>query len=281
VLMRDVEAASDALYREQQPVPSRDRGREAARRRADAIGLMAERALSAGFGFEGDEGSVVEPTSSPISGTRAERFQVMLHVEPDTLAAEGEPGRAELEDGTSVSAETSRRISCDAGVVKVTASPDGAVLDVGRRTRTIPPTLRRALEVRDRGCRFPGCGLRFTEAHHVIHWADGGETSLANTVLLCRHHHRLMHEEGWKIEWWKPGRPAFRDPRGSVHYGNGRQADPAEGRGRLSKLIEANRARSVDPDGWTASARWKREADIPDEIFFGALEAGAWTPGKA
>ncbi|MFV1986963.1 MAG: DUF222 domain-containing protein, partial [Gemmatimonadota bacterium] len=287
VVMRAVEAANDALYRERTPVSTRDSHREAARRRADAIGLMAERALSAGYGSEGDDGdggddgSVVVPSSSLISGTRAERYQVMLHVEPDTLAAEGEPGRAELEDGTNVSAETSRRISCDAGVVKVTASPDGTVLDVGRRTRTIPPALRRALEVRDRGCRFPGCGLRFTEAHHVIHWADGGETSLENTVLLCRYHHRLMHEEGWNIEWWKPGRAPFRDPRGSVHYGNGRQRAPAEGRGRLSRLLEANRARGVEPDGWTASARWKREADIPDDIFFGALEAGVWTPENA
>ncbi|MEX1258937.1 MAG: HNH endonuclease signature motif containing protein [Gemmatimonadota bacterium] len=62
----------------------------------------------------------------------------------------------------------------------------GTVLDVGRKTRTIPPALRRALESRDRGCRFPGCGFRFTDAHHVRHWADGGKTSLANCILLCR-----------------------------------------------------------------------------------------------
>ncbi len=71
---------------------------------------------------------------------------------------------------------------------------EGQVVSVGRKTRTIPPHLRRALEERDRGCRYPGCGSRFTEAHHVKHWADGGETSLANTVLLCRRHHRLVHE---------------------------------------------------------------------------------------
>jgi len=83
------------------------------------------------------------------------------------------------------SAETSRRISCDSGLVRVTHAPDSSVLDVGRRTRTIPPALRRALEAWDRGCRFTGCGLRFCDAHHVRHWADGGETSLGNTVLLC------------------------------------------------------------------------------------------------
>ncbi|MBT8396631.1 MAG: HNH endonuclease, partial [Gemmatimonadetes bacterium] len=66
----------------------------------------------------------------------------------------------------------------------------------GRRTRTVSPSLRRALEARDRGCRFPGCGLRFAEAHHDKHWADGGETRLRNLVLLCRRHHRAVHEGG-------------------------------------------------------------------------------------
>jgi hypothetical protein len=127
----------------------------------------------------------------PISGTRAERYQVMLHVDVDTLSADGEPGRSGLEEGVRVSQETSRRLSCDAALVRVTHGPDGSTLDVGRRTRTISPALRRALEVRDRGCRFPGCGLRFTDAHHVRHWADGGETSLSNCALLCRFHHRL------------------------------------------------------------------------------------------
>ena len=86
------------------------------------------------------------------------------------------------------SCETSRRIACDAATVKVAQRADGSVLGVGRKTRTIPPALRRALEIRDRGCRFPGCGRRFTDAHHVKHWADGGETSLDNCLLLCGHH---------------------------------------------------------------------------------------------
>ena len=138
-----------------------------------------------------------EPTERadavPISGTRAARYQVVLHVDAATLSEDsagpaadaGGSGRSELEDGTRVAAETSRRISCDAGLVRITHAPDGSVLDVGRRTRTIPPALRRALEARDRGCRFPGCGLRFTDAHHLKHWADGGETGLTNTALLC------------------------------------------------------------------------------------------------
>ena len=262
LLMRAVEAASDALYREKrgpQPETEADSGRAAAQRRADALGLLAERALAAGFGgrSEGDDHdgepgaeSGGEPDSEPgvenvagngaehgaessgekqipISGTRAERFQVVLHVESETLQAEGEPGRSELEDGTRVSAETSRRLSCDAGLVRVSHAPDGSILDVGRRTRTIPPALRRALEVRDRGCRFPGCGQRFTDGHHITHWADGGETSLSNCILACKFHHRLLHEGGWRIEWRGPGRPVFIDPRGRAHF-DGRQVEEGD-----------------------------------------------------
>ena len=271
LLMRAIEAASDALYREERKAdgeersrapeadaatggsaepPARvpagtcraepDTGREAARRRADALGLLAERALAAGFGTRGEDeaadGSGASASERPISGTRAERYQVLLHVDADTLSEDRESGRSELEDGTRVSAETSRRLACDAALIRVThvpphepasgssrgpapgaPAPAGSVLSVGRRTRTIPPALRRALEVRDRGCRFPGCGLRFTDAHHVTHWADGGETSLDNCVLLCRYHHRLVHEGGWRLEWWGKGRAVFRDPRGGVH----------------------------------------------------------------
>ena len=135
----------------------------------------------------------------------------------DPRKVEGETGRSELEDGTRVSGETSQRLSCDAGLVRVRHASDGSLLDVGRRTRTIPPALRRALDVRDGGCRFPGCGSRFTEGHHITHWADGGETSLGNCLLLCRHHHRLVHEGGWKVKWLDKGRPVFLDPRGGSH----------------------------------------------------------------
>ncbi len=72
-------------------------------------------------------------------------------------------------------------------------------------TRTVPPALRRALDHRDRGCRFPGCGLRFCDAHHVTHWADGGATRLGNLVLLCRRHHRAAHDDGFRVEP-EPGR---------------------------------------------------------------------------
>jgi len=77
---------------------------------------------------------------------------------------------------------------------------NGNVLNIGRKTRTVPPAIRRALQLRDQGCRFPGCGeTRFVDAHHIQHWCDGGETSMDNLVLLCRHHHRLLHEGVFSI----------------------------------------------------------------------------------
>ncbi len=118
-----------------------------------------------------------------------------------------EGGRSEL-DGVRVSAETSRRMACDASLVSM-LHRGGKVVSVGRKTRTIPPHIRRALEERDRGCRYPGCGGRFTEAHHVRHWADGGETSLANTVLLCRRHHRLVHEGRVRMALDRLGQAVF------------------------------------------------------------------------
>ena len=204
---------------------------------------------------------------------------------------------SEFEDGTRVSAETSRRLSCDASRVVVRKRPDGrvrgvgggtalgvgrgSVLGVGRRTRTIPPALRRALEVRDRGCRFPGCGLRFTDAHHIVHWADGGRTDLKNTVLLCRRHHRLVHEEGHRICSDTEGRVVFFAPNGKAIAATGQQAalgwdsapgrDPALGPDPLEDLIRANRSRGVDPQWDTGMPRYHHTVPIPWDI-----EADAW-----
>ena len=267
VLMRAVEAASDALFRSEGDArDGAESGRgvsgeagdarpEPKQRRADAVGLLAERALTAGFGggecreSEGDVDDVgghldeldaaqttesdAAPRGAPVgkpgakaenaantsarvgSGTRAERYQVMVHCDAATLAAEGEPGRSDL-DGIRVSAETSRRMACDAAVVAMVHAKDGSMLSVGRRTRTIPRHIRRALEERDRGCRFPGCGCRFTEAHHVKHWADGGETSLRNTLLLCRRHHRAVHEGRVKVSVNGDGTVLFFTPKGRM-----------------------------------------------------------------
>ncbi len=167
-------------------------------RRADALGLVAESALAAGL----------DP------GSRGDRYQVVVHVGAEVLAAGGEGGSSWLADGTHVSAETSRRLACDSARVTMRHAADGRVLDVGRRTRAISPGLRRALEHRDGGCRFPGCGLRLCDAHHVEPWADGGATSLANTLLLCRRHHRAVHEEGFSMALAPSGEARFYRPDG-------------------------------------------------------------------
>jgi hypothetical protein len=90
------------------------------------------------------------------------------------------------------------------------------VVEVGARTRTIPPALRRALHHRDRGCRFPGCGVWFGPGHHIRHWANGGPTTLSNLALLCRRHHRAVHEEGYQVERQPDGALQFRRPNGPL-----------------------------------------------------------------
>ncbi len=91
---------------------------------------------------------------------------------------------------------------------------DGRVVEVDARTRTIPPAIRRALHHRDRGCRFPGCGVRFGQGHHIRHWAQGGPTTLSNLAMLCRRHHRAVHEEGYQVDRQPDGALRFRRPDG-------------------------------------------------------------------
>jgi hypothetical protein len=238
-------------------------------RRADALGLVAEQALARGFG--GEDGENAETGSAgPLSGSRTKRYEVVLHVEQATLTADEEPGVSELEDGTRVSAETSRRLTCDAAVRTMThccrnpargetVAALGPALDVGRTRRTIPPALRRALEFRDKGCRFPGCGSRFAEGHHIVHWADGGTTSLDNLVLLCRHHHRLVHEEGFTVRMDARGEPAFATPAGIPLP----QVPRYDVRGRVEVLLAANKTRGVAPDFRTGRTRWATLDDVP------------------
>jgi hypothetical protein len=134
-----------------------------------------------------------------------------VHVDDDALVEEG---GCELDDGPSLAPETARRLACDSSVVRV-RERDGEILSVGRKNRSIPPAIRRALKRRDRGCRFPGCENHlFVDAHHIRHWAQGGETGLDNLVLLCRRHHRLVHEAGYSVERLPGDALRFRDPWG-------------------------------------------------------------------
>ena len=195
-MQRALEAAADRLYHE-----SEDRTEvSASQRRADALGLLAESALAGDLD----------------RGAAGDRCQVVVHVDEDVLRDDAGKGQSALEDedGIYVPAQTAGRIACDASRVDMRHGPDGTVLDVGRKTRTIPPAIRRALAARGHTCRFPGCSCRHCDAHHVRHWAAGGATRLDNLVLLCRRHHRAVHEEGFTIELRDDGDARFFRPNG-------------------------------------------------------------------
>jgi hypothetical protein len=211
-------------------------GERTAASNADALVLMAETMLA----------------SAPVDRTGGESYQVVVHVDASALAADGhaEPARdgddagaCELEHGPALHPETARRLACDASVVRI-LERDGRPLSVGRRTRSIPPALRRALRTRDRTCRFPGCcQTRFLHAHHLEHWAHGGHTDLANLIHLCSHHHRLVHEGGYTIEHRPNGALRFRRP-----DGNPIPDAPARPRGAERELLRAHRSAGLAVD---------------------------------
>jgi len=199
LLRRALDAAREVLY-------ERARGSEAvgeqaptpAQQRADALALVAETALH----------------HSLDPGAPGERYQVVVHVDASALADPNQPGQSVLEDGAHVPAETSRRLACDASRVVMRHDDAGRVVEIGARTRTIPPALRRALQQRDWGCRFPGCRVRVGQGHHLRHWAQGGPTALSNLALLCRRHHRAVHEEGYQVARGSDGELRFSRPDG-------------------------------------------------------------------
>jgi hypothetical protein len=222
VVQRALDAASDALFREAAHAAQvRSLADEVtpAQRRADALGRLAECALA------GD-----------LDGGKAgDRYQVVLHVDaapdvpatgsllevPVRIGVEVEHAALEVQDGgIGVSAETVERLTCDAAVVMMRHDADGSPLDVGRKTRTIPPAIRRALQARDKRCQFPGCAARRCDAHHLVHWAHGGATGLDNLTLLCRRHHRLAHEGGIGVRRGADGQVVF-------HRANGTRIEPA------------------------------------------------------
>ena len=134
------------------------------------------------------------------------------------LVSDPEVGQAVIEQagGLHLGARAARRVACDAGLVVLRHGSEGEVLDVGRRTRTIPTALRRALASRDGNqCQFPGCESRHCDAHHVVHWADGGKTQLSNLASLCRFHHRAVHEEGFQVVADGAGQFQFLRPNGA------------------------------------------------------------------
>jgi hypothetical protein len=190
---------------------------EAASDRREASSLR-DRAAAARKAFNRAD-ALVAMAQGYLRGDRPERapIEVVLTTPASSLRADATLDPVEVgEMGESfLSSETARRLSCDAGVVDVVEDEHGTPLSVGRRRRTISGALKRALHRRDRACTYPGCTNRlFLEGHHIRHWADGGETSLSNALLVCTFHHRYVHEYGYSIELGPDQRPRFRDPHG-------------------------------------------------------------------
>ena len=175
--------------------------RTPAQRRVDALGEICRRWLD----------GAARPTAA------GERPHVAVIVDLEALRG-GADGRSEFEHVGPIHPEVARRWACDASVTRVVTRGSSEPLDVGRRTPVVPAPMRRALIVRDRHCRFPGCDRPppWCDAHHVIHWAEGGTTALSNLVLLCRRHHRLVHEPGgFRVGMPEGGMPRFRRPDGT------------------------------------------------------------------
>lgn len=142
--------------------------------------------------------------------------ELVVHVDASVLADDDEDGCCHLEHGPAIAAEVARRLGCDATVLTL-IEKDGEPLGVGRTIRKPSARLRRLLRARDGDrCQFPGCTHRgWLDAHHLVHWTLGGPTELANLLLLCRRHHRSVHEGGWTIEH-HDGRLKFRSPAGWI-----------------------------------------------------------------
>ena len=226
-------------------------------RRADALAWMADRVFE-----EGDA-----PALAP------DRYEIVVHVDAEVLAGGG-TGRCEIEPHSAVAGETARRLCCDAGIVATVDGPTGEPLAVGRRTRTIPPAMRRALVIRDRGCRFPGCASTHRlHGHHVRHWARGGETSLDNLVLLCPFHHRLVHEGGFDVHRLDDGAYRFVSPqRWTV------QPPQAPSPSSPEVIVGRNEALGLAIDGRTATARWDGVPVDYDQAVMVAM--ASWGPAN-
>jgi hypothetical protein len=248
LLLRALDAARETLYRRARVAGGSPPAAEPAlapptraQQQADALALLAETALH----------HELDP------GAPGERYQVVVHVDAAVLADPAQPGQSVLEEGSHVPAETSRRLACDASRVVMRHDEDGRVVEIGARTRTIPPALRRALQHRDRTCRFPGCHVRVGQGHHVRHWAQGGPTTLTNLLLLCRRHHRAVHEEGYEVAREPDGALRFRRPDGrllpEVSPPAAVPADPVEA------LRASHDARGLRLIGQTGCHLWRGE----------------------
>jgi hypothetical protein len=253
--------------------------RVAGRMNADAMVVLAETMLARGA----------------AAAPGGERHQVVIHASLETLlddaAAAKDPAR--IEDGPELHPETLRRLCCDSAAVIVAHHQEnsatdrstegrlgrrrGTWMDVGRRTRVVPVALRRALMLRDGGCRFPGCTeRRFVDAHHVVYWSWGGPTAYWNLIMLCRRHHRSVHEGGYRVSADGLGGFTFHRPDGSRI-----PETPSATGGRAEELPQMHRtpitAETTVPD-WNGE---RLDLDYAVSVLTQAprhASAEAWTP---
>ena len=207
-----------------QSTPTVDKEPSWSAMQADALVDIMRGFLSGGSA--GSEDSSDTSTDKPASSSSADHHLVMIHVDESVLLNSSAPSSCSNDDinqtnpDSSTSQypiETVRRLCCDGSIAPIIENAKGEPLHVGRRVRTLTTAIRRALWSRDGGCAFPGCNhKRFVDAHHIKHWADGGETSVENLVLLCASHHKLVHEGGFQIGRDQSGQLFFRRPDGKA-----------------------------------------------------------------
>lgn len=196
-------------------------------------------------GSSGDEDGAGD---SAESSSAAAQLRELAHESIDCLG--------ELPSGAPLSSFAIRRLACDAGLVEVHLDSHGQPLSVGRKTRAIPAPIKRALNVRDRTCSFPGCSnRRFLEGHHIRHWADGGETSLPNLLHLCSRHHHFVHEQGYQIVIDDHGKPCFLDPAGRPVVASPLRPQPTNA--GWPTIRAANESLSLDAK--TGACKWAGE----------------------
>jgi 5-methylcytosine-specific restriction endonuclease McrA len=241
VLIQALNAARDRLYAKARVNDPEGDPPWHGQQQADALGIIAEAALM----------HDLDP------GPSGDRYQVVVHVDAPVLADADQPGQSVLEDGQHVPAGTCQRLACDASRRVMRHDADGRMVEISARTRTISPALRRALQHRDHGCRFPGCGLPFSQGHHIRHWAQGGPTTLSNLTLLCRRHHRSVHEDGFQVERLPDGELEFRRPDGRL-LPAAPLLPPAK-EDAVDHLRAVNEAAGLHVDGRALSGTWSGE----------------------
>jgi hypothetical protein len=212
---------------------------------ADALSLIAESFLATG----------------PKERAGPQRQRLIVHVDAAALANDG-PGCAKLEYGPHISSQTARRLGCDAQL-QVLVKRGRKALYLGRKTRLLSAALNLALRERDGGCRFPGCNhRRWVDAHHILYWALGGRTDPENLVLLCRRHHRLIHEGGFSVTGNAHEELVFRDPRGE-RLSNAPKPPP----GSWEKLLERSRGAGHPIDHDTLLKGEGERMDLVENVY--------------